>query len=132
MLVVALGSGEPALTVANPMRFLHLKIDHFLFLICMLGNRRGTRAAARGRLTQETEGGWMLCHGPRRLGLCSLFDFVYNCVLEQVGSRGGQEEVLEFSKRTAAQVKAILAQGQVFSRTVSLMLDVVLVMRRQN
>merc|ERR1719151_556045 len=30
-----------------------------------------------------------------------------------VGSRGGQEEVLEFSKRTAAQVKAILAQGQV-------------------
>ena len=35
MLVVASGSGEPALTVANPMRFLHLKIDHFLFLICM-------------------------------------------------------------------------------------------------
>jgi len=30
-----------------------------------------------------------------------------------VGSRGGQEEVLEFSKRTAAQVKAILDQGQV-------------------
>ena len=55
MLVVESGSGEPALTVANPMRFLHLKIDHFLFLICMLGNRRGTRAAARGRLTQETE-----------------------------------------------------------------------------
>ena len=32
---------------------------------------------------------------------------------EQVGSRGGPEEVLEFSKRTAAQVKGILAQGQV-------------------
>ena len=74
----------------------------------------------------------MLCHGPRRLGQRSVFDFGYNCVLEQVGSRGGQEEVLEFSKRTAAQVKAILAQGQVFSRIVSLMLDVVLVMRRQN
>ena len=42
-----------------------------------------------------------------------------NCVLEQVGSRGGQEEVLEFSKRTAAQVKDILAQGQVFLRTIT-------------
>ena len=73
----------------------------------------------------------MLCHGPRRLGLCSLFDFVYNCVLEQVGSRGGQEEVLEFSKRTAAQVKAILAQGHVFLRSVSLMLGIVSVTRRR-
>ena len=64
----------------------------------------------------------MLCHGPRRLGQCmqcSVYNFVYDCVLEQVGSRGGQEEVLEFSKRTAAQVKTILAQGQVFSRTMS-------------
>ena len=56
-------------------------------------------------------------------------DFGYNCVLEQVGSRGGQEEVLEFSKRTAAQVKAILDQGQVFLRTMSLMLGVVFVMK---
>ena len=31
----------------------------------------------------------------------------------QVGQRGGPEEVLEFSKRTAEQVKAILDQGQV-------------------
>ena len=71
----------------------------------------------------------MLCHGPRRLGQSSVFDFGYNCVLEQVGSRGGQEEVLEFSKRTAAQVKAILDQGQVFLRTMSLMLGVVFVMK---
>ena len=90
----------------------------------MLGNRRGARAAARCRLTQEASGGWMLCHGPRRLGQSSVFDFGYNCVLEQVGSRGGQEEVLEFSKRTAAQVKAILDQGQVF---LSLMLGVMFV-----
>ena len=46
-----------------------------------------------------------------------------------MGSRGGQEEVLEFSKRTAAQVKAILAQGQVFYRTISLMFSVLLVMK---
>ena len=54
---------------------------------------------------------------------------MYNSLLQQVGSRGGQEEVLEFSKRTAAQVKAILAQGQVFYRTISLMFSVLLVMK---
>lgn len=32
---------------------------------------------------------------------------------EQVGPRGGPEEVLEFSKITAERVKAILDQGQV-------------------
>ena len=32
MLVVASGSGEPALMVANPMRFLHLKIRVDIFL----------------------------------------------------------------------------------------------------
>ena len=31
----------------------------------------------------------------------------------QVGPRGGPEEVLEFSKRTAERVKAILDHGQV-------------------
>ena len=39
-----------------------------------------------------------------------------------MGSRGGQKEGLEFSKRTAAQVKAILDQGQVFQKTMNLML----------
>ena len=62
----------------------------------------------------------MFCHGPRRLGRCAVGGkFEGNRVLEQVGSRGGQEEVLEFSKRTAAQVKDILAQGQVFLRTIT-------------
>ena len=36
----------------------------------MAGNRRGTRAVARGRLTGETEGERMLGHRPRRLGQC--------------------------------------------------------------
>ena len=119
MLVEVLEFGEPALTVANPIRFLLLKmrIYHFFF---MLGNWRGARAVARGRFTPETEGRWMFCHGPRRLGRCAVGGkFEGNRVLEQVGSRGGQEEVLEFSKRTAAQVKDILAQGQVFLRTIT-------------
>ena len=34
-------------------------------------------------------------------------------VFGQAGPRGGPEEVLEFSKRTAERVKAILDQGQV-------------------
>ena len=40
-------------------------------------------------------------------------DYKYNETFGQVGQRGGPEEVLEFSKRTAERVKAILDQGQV-------------------
>ena len=65
MLVVALGSGEPALTVANLMRFFHLQTTAKTEadeIFIMSGNWRGARAAARGRLTEEAEGGRMLCH----------------------------------------------------------------------
>ena len=65
MLVVALGSGEPALTVVNPMRFLYLKTTaktEALRIFIISGNWRGARVASRGRLTEEAEGGRMLSH----------------------------------------------------------------------
>ena len=45
--------------------------------------------------------------------MTSTSDYKYNETFGQVGQRGGPEEVLEFSKRTAEQVKAILDHGQV-------------------
>ena len=41
------------------------------------------------------------------------YEECYYSVFGQLGPRGGPEEVLEFSKRTAERVKAILDQGQV-------------------
>ena len=68
-----------------------------------------------GLLRRLREGGCSVTDHGDLVSLLSLAaGCVYNSLLQQVGSRGGQEEVLEFSKRTAAQVKAILDQGQVF------------------
>ena len=73
-----------------------------------------------GLLRRLREGGCSVTDHGNLVWLVSLAG-VYNSLLQQVGSRGGPEEVLEFSRRTAAQVKAILAQGQVFWRTMNLM-----------
>ena len=102
------------------------------------GNRRGTWTSERSRFVEETEGRRTLCHRSWRPGEFSdeyydeycgqYYDGYYDeysdeyydeCNDEcywafgQAGPRGGPEEVLEFSKRTAEQVKAILDQGQV-------------------
>ena len=54
----------------------------------MLGNRRGAKASARGRLIEEVEGGRVLGDWPWRLGKCR--PIAYHCVLNRWDLEEGQ------------------------------------------